>query len=377
MRTAIGRRLAFAAAGITLALFTIPGPATAAERVYYVAAEETAWDYAPAGRNVMMGRPFDDDESVFVERTPATVGGTYVKALYRQYADADFTTPLPRPEAWAHLGFLGPVLHAEVGDTIRVHFKNNASRPFTMHPHGVFYDKASEGAPYADGTAGADKADDAVPPGATHTYVWEVPERAGPGPNDPSSIAWLYHSHVDAVRDSNAGLVGAIVVTAQGQATADGAPRDIDREFVTLFTVTDENQSWYLDRNIETFADPAHVDPNDEAFQESNLMHGINGYIYGNLPGLKMNAGERTRWYTLALGTEVDLHTPHWHGNTGLSDGRRVDVVDLLPASSRVVDVTPDSQGVWMFHCHVNDHIAAGMTALYEVGAGDSAEPAD
>ena len=64
-----------------------------------------------------------------------------------------------------------------------------------MHPHGVFYDKDSEGASYDDGTSGADKEDDAVPPGKTHTYTWKVPERAGPGPNDPSSIVWLYHSH--------------------------------------------------------------------------------------------------------------------------------------------------------------------------------------
>ena len=40
------------------------------------------------------------------------------------------------------------------------------------------------------GTKGADKADDRVAPGGTHTYVWPVPERAGLGPNDPSSIAW-------------------------------------------------------------------------------------------------------------------------------------------------------------------------------------------
>ncbi len=63
-----------------------------------------------------------------------------------------------------------------------------------MHPHGVFYDKDSEGALYDDGTSGADKEDDAVPPGKTHIYIWKVPERAGPGPNDPSSIVWLYHS---------------------------------------------------------------------------------------------------------------------------------------------------------------------------------------
>ncbi len=26
--------------------------------------------------------------------------------------------------------------------------------------------------------------------------------------------------------------------------------------------------------------------PEDEEFEESNLMHSINGYVYGNLPGL-------------------------------------------------------------------------------------------
>ena len=45
--------------------------------------------------------------------------------------------------AW--LGFLGPVLKAEVGDVILIHLKNFATRPYTIHPHGVFYEKDSEG----------------------------------------------------------------------------------------------------------------------------------------------------------------------------------------------------------------------------------------
>jgi FtsP/CotA-like multicopper oxidase with cupredoxin domain len=31
--------------------------------------------------------------------------------------------------------------------------------------------------------------------------------------------------------------------------------------------------------------------------------------------------------------------------------------------------MVPDDPGIWMFHCHVNDHITAGMTARYEVTA--------
>ncbi len=367
------RKVAFFAAlgaALALGLFVTaisPDAARAAERIHYIAADEVEWDYAPAGYDRMMDQPFTEEQAVFVVNADGQIGRVYRKVIYREYTDASFSTIRPGGEAWEHLGVLGPVIHAEVGDTIRVVFRNNASRPNTIHPHGVFYDKANEGSPYADGTAGDDKLDDGVPPGGEYTYVWEVPERAGPGPGDPSSVAWLYHGHVDEPRDTNSGLVGAIVVTTPGMAKPDGSPADVDREFVTLFTVFDENVSWYLDKNIARFVEGPAPDPEDEDFVEGNLMHTINGRVYANLDGLVMNRCERVRWYTFALGTEVDLHSPHWHGNTGILHGRRVDVIELMPASTRIVDMQPDAPGTWMFHCHVNDHITAGMMALYTV----------
>jgi hypothetical protein len=63
-------------------------------------------------------------------------------------------------------------------------FKNNASRPHCVHPHGVFYAKDSERAAYEDGTTGKDEADDAVSPGNVHTYISSVPERTGPAHSD-------------------------------------------------------------------------------------------------------------------------------------------------------------------------------------------------
>jgi manganese oxidase len=27
----------------------------------------------------------------------------------------------------------------------------------------------------------------------------------------------------------------------------------------------------------------------------------------------------------------------------------------------------PDDHGIWLFHCHINDHIKAGMLTRYEV----------
>lgn len=345
----------------------VPAGAHAAVRTYHLAAQEVRWDYAPEGRDRMMGMPFDDDQKVFTERGPERIGRVYIKAVYREYTDASFSRLKPRPREWEHLGLLGPVLRAEVGDTIVVVFKNMTSRDATIHPHGVFYTKSSEGSPHDDGTQGADKADDAVKPGSTYTYRWEVPERSGPGPNDPDTIPWLYHSHTDAPADTNAGLIGVLLISGRGRLGPQGRPRDVDREFVALFKVFDENGSPYLERNVKAFADPKRVKPDDEGFIESNKMHGINGYLFANLPGLEMKRGERVRWYILALGNEVDLHTAHWHGNTGLAAGHRVDTVSLLPATGSVVDMVPDSPGLWMFHCHVDDHIKGGMTALYRV----------
>lgn len=337
-------------------------------RAYYIAADEMVWDYAPTGKDGISGKDFGEEASVFVERGPDRIGSRYVKAMYQEYTDKSFEQLKPRPPEWKHLGMLGPAIHAEVGDTVEVVFKNNTKRPVSVHPHGVFYEKDSEGAPYADGTDVADKKDDAVPPGETHTYSWGVPERAGPGPQDASSVMWMYHSHTDEPKDTNSGLMGPIIVTAEGEANDDGSPEDVDREFVTMFSVVDENDSWYLNQNIRRFTgQPGAVDVEDEGFVESNLMHSVNGFVFGNLPGLEMREGENVRWYVFGMGTEVDLHTPHWHGQTVLINGRRLDVSSVLPADVEVADMVPDDPGTWLYHCHVNDHIKAGMSALFTV----------
>jgi hypothetical protein len=191
-------------------------------RTYYIAADEVNWNYCPAGTNVMMGRPFNTYERAFTVRTPHRIGCVYRKV-----------------------------------------FRNNASRPYSIHPHGVLYAKDSEGNAYNDGTAGASKIGGAVPPGHTYTYTWQVPERAGPGPDDPSSVVWLYHSHVDDQRDVDAGLVGTIIVTARGMSKPDGTPNE--GRYSLLGT----------------------------AFADSNLKFAINGYLYANGPKMVMKREER------------------------------------------------------------------------------------
>ena len=54
----------------------------------------------------------------------------------------------------AYLGDLGPIFRATVGDTINVTFLNRIEGALSVHPHGVFYTKANEGALYNDSTSG-------------------------------------------------------------------------------------------------------------------------------------------------------------------------------------------------------------------------------
>jgi hypothetical protein len=146
----------------------------------------------------MMGMEFTGYGKVFTERGPHRIGRTYRKAIYREYTDDTFTKLKPRPPEWEHLGMLGPVLRGEVGDTIRVVFKKQRHSPFFHASSWRFLRQGFRRLRLRRRYSGADKM--GVPPGKTHIYTWQVPERAGPGPNDPSSVVWLYQS-VDLVRD--------------------------------------------------------------------------------------------------------------------------------------------------------------------------------
>src|ERR1051325_9651725 len=100
------------------------------------------------------------------------------KAIYREYTDATFATRKPRPRQDEYLGLLGPILRAEVGDSIKVVFKNTASHPYSMpFPDDVFRPRHAAGTGTtvdADGFVTSGEPEDTVKPGATVTYQWDV-----------------------------------------------------------------------------------------------------------------------------------------------------------------------------------------------------------
>jgi manganese oxidase len=332
---------------------------------YFIAADEILWDYTPKGRN-LTGLPHVEGSDDEASSSSSRGHRSYLKAIFREYTDATFRTLKPRPPEWEHLGILGPLIRAEAGDTIEVFFKNNTKLTCSMHPHGLGYTKDSEGSMYKDGTPAVAKKDDMVPAGGSYTYHWTVPDRAGPAPGDGSSILWMYHGHFVESKDMNTGLMGPIIVTARGAARADGSPKDVDREFITAFALFDETDSWY-------FSDPRKMGTSlpmkitDRVFREQNVLYSINGLIEGNLPLLTMKRGERVRWYLLSNSNEDDVHTVHWHGQTVVFNHMRTDTVPLGPMAMAIADMVPDTEGTWLYHCHVNDHLMGGMQALFMV----------
>jgi len=312
---------------LMLAAFLAVRPSSAVTRHYYIAAEDVTWDYAPSGRDLLAGRPIPQ---------PWGLRTRWAKTRYIEYTDSTFSVRKPQPE-W--LGILGPIIRAEVGDRIEVVFLNRTKTMHSIHPHGLRYDKDNEGAFYLPWGAGA-----RVGPGGCFTYHWYADGGSGPRPGQLSSVVWWYHGHTDEPREANAGLMGPIIITAKGKARPDGSPKDVDREFVAAFMIFDELQG-----------------------RPEGQFYAINGYIFGNLPGFVMTQGEKIRWYVMGMGSEKDVHSPHWHGKTVTDGQRNLDVVQLMSGSAEAVDMMADNPGTWLFHCHVSDHMEAGMMASFTI----------
>ena len=332
--------------------------AQAAQRTYYIAADEVLWNYAPTGTDVLTGKK--------LTLAPTQLGFLYHKVVFRGYTDASFTTPLLRGAEDAYLGILGPPIRAEVGDTVVVVFKNDSPLTMSFHAHGLRYLKNSEGAPYIDGVDPNVKPGDAVAPGSTYTYRYDVPERSGPGPMDQSSVLWMYHSHNDELNDVNTGTIGPIVVTRKGAAKPDGSPADVDREVFAMFAQFSESDNRLLPQNLaDPATNPRHVKKLQDGFPAPNDFFSINGYVFGNLPMIDVQRGQRTRWYVMSTMSDFDFHAPHWHGETVVSNGMRTDTLSLGPMAMLIADMVPDNPGVWLYHCHLNVHLEAGMIARF------------
>uniref|UniRef100_A0A3Q4ACB9 Plastocyanin-like domain-containing protein n=1 Tax=Mola mola TaxID=94237 RepID=A0A3Q4ACB9_MOLML len=262
---------------------------------YFIAAEEVEWDYAGYGQN---------RETKFT------------KVVFRSYMDSTFSTPEIHGEIHEHLGILGPVIKAEVQQTIMVVFKNNAKRPYSLHPNGD---------------------------GSKYWYKYDNEER-----------------------DIHSGLIGPLLVCQVG--TLDSELPDM-REFILLFMTFDESQSWYYEKNHEIMQRKNRRKVMDPNFKENLKFHSINGIVY-NLKGLRMYTNQLVCWHLINMGSPHDFQSVHFHGQTFLhkkTTSYRRAIYPLLPGSFATLEMYPSKPGLWQLETEVGFNQQKGMQTLFLV----------
>jgi FtsP/CotA-like multicopper oxidase with cupredoxin domain len=285
-------------------------PAAGGVAAAWVAATPVTWNIVPNQRDAIMGTTYTPAQTVF----PTVV--------YRRYS-RNWRRPLAnQPQGDGNQNLMpGPLLRARVGDRLRIHFKNmdtTFKRPHSMHFHGVHYLPSSDGA-YLPGVSGRD-AD--VKPGKTYTYKLTA--------GRDSAGAWPYHDHGPEMEASiDGGMWGMLSIRGRHEPVP-------DREFVVVFAPMGEFQS-------------------------------IDGRAFvGNTPIFRSRVGDTVQWDVMAMGSEH--HTFHVHGHRWRdADGVPRDTKSVGPAESFRVRWKEHDPGTWLYHCHVESHMAAGMIGTYRV----------
>jgi len=306
----VRRRLALSLVTIGgVAAFAAAPAASAQTREYWVAAVPVTWNMIPNQFDDITGTRFDPVQTVM----PTVV--------YRRFT-AHWGKPLPNtPESSNQNLIPGPLLRARVGDRILVHFKNldfALRHPHSMHFHGVRYKPSSDGA-YVPGVSGRDGD---VMPGQSWTYrLTALPTSVG---------VWPYHDHSPSMHDSiMGGMYGMLSIIGRHEARP-------DREFVVVFTEMGDFQT-------------------------------IDGRAFvGNTPVFRSRLGDLVQWDVMGMGSEH--HSFHVHGHRWLtSGGVPRDTETVGPAESFRVRWREEDPGTWLYHCHVEEHMAAGMIGTYRV----------
>jgi FtsP/CotA-like multicopper oxidase with cupredoxin domain len=306
-----GRRIARALALASALLLTSAAAAPAKSLDVWVAAVPTWWNVVPNGHDAIMGMPVDPAQAIF----PTVV--------YRRYSSG-WRRPLPNARHSNADGLVipGPLIHARVGDRLRIHFKNLDNlrfAPHSMHFHGVHYAPSSDGA-YIPGFSGR---------GANVKYGQTFTYRLTAGVD--SVGVWPYHDHSSAMDQSIAGgMFGMLSILGRHE-------RAPDREFEVVFSP--------FGRNFMAIDGRAFV---------------------GNTPVFQSKVGDRVQWDVMAMGS--DFHTFHVHGHRWIGPGGVPrDTQTVGPAETYRIRWREQDPGTWLYHCHVEDHMMRGMIGIYRV----------
>jgi FtsP/CotA-like multicopper oxidase with cupredoxin domain len=167
--------------------------------------------------------------------------------------------PGTRTRAWSYGGEVpGPVLRANVGDVLEVHFTNRLPEPTTLHWHGLTLPAPMDG---------TDMVQHPVAPGETFVYRYLLRD---------AGTFW-YHPHMNEAVQLERGLAGAIVVRGAGEPVLD-AERVLVLDDVTL------------DADGQVAAPGSWIEQHDGRQGTVRLVNGRQE------PGLDVAAGQVERW---------------------------------------------------------------------------------
>lgn len=317
--------------------------------------------------------------------------------VYREYTDCSCTILKNDPiikadinEPRAERRIPGAVLYASPGERLFIHVCNADDEAHSFHVHGLIYGIESDGSWPFGVLDHHDRRSDAICPGHTWCYVFDV--------NEDTIGAWPFHDHHMHILEAvNRGLFGGIIVRdpdcpqpdyevplfihklvpKQGQAQFNSGTLNRGGSFTHAFA--DEGTFNYhcqfhpmngvvrvtvtgsMTATVTILDSPGRFDPADITIQRGGTVtwlhaanephtvtdtggeglesHTLNGRSFvGNTPTIVAKTGKRIRWYVFNLDLSSEWHNFHVHGQRFRVGEENMDTRSIGPAESFVVD---------------------------------------